>query len=89
MVFTSTVGTLGVEDVKDARRRGASGPVDETDWVRVDHLFGLYKQSKYVAEHEVLRAAAQGLPWSSCSRRCRSVRRPGAHADRQDWCSTS
>ena len=28
----------------------------------IAHLFGLYKQSKYVAEHEVLRAGAEGLP---------------------------
>ncbi|HEX3460900.1 MAG TPA: hopanoid-associated sugar epimerase [Acidimicrobiales bacterium] len=56
VVYTSTVGTLGL--------RGASSgaPVDETSYAQVDHLFGLYKQSKYVAEHEVLRAAAQGLP---------------------------
>jgi dihydroflavonol-4-reductase len=30
----------------------------------VAHLFGLYKRTKYVAEHEVLRAAAQGAPVS-------------------------
>ncbi len=35
---------------------------DETAWARIAHLFGLYKQSKYVAEHEVLRAGAEGLP---------------------------
>src|SRR5204862_4908864 len=28
----------------------------------VGHLFGTYKRSKYVAEHEVLRAAAEGSP---------------------------
>jgi dihydroflavonol-4-reductase len=56
VVYTSTVGTLGL--------RGATvgAPVDETSYAQVDHLFGPYKQSKYVAEHEVLRAAAQGLP---------------------------
>ena len=56
VVYTSTVGTLGV--------RGATtgSPVDETSTAEVDHLFGLYKQSKYVAEHEALRAAAEGLP---------------------------
>ena len=37
-------------------------PADETSVARVGHLFGSYKRSKYVAEHEVLRAAAQGLP---------------------------
>ena len=36
--------------------------VDETSFAHVDHLFGGYKQSKYVAEHEVLRAGAEGLP---------------------------
>ena len=56
IVYTSTVGTLGL------RGATAGAPVDETSYARVDHLFGLYKQSKYVAEHEVLRAAAQGLP---------------------------
>jgi dihydroflavonol-4-reductase len=56
VVYTSTVGTLGL--------RGATvgEPVDERSYAHVDHLFGHYKQSKYVAEHEVLRAAAEGLP---------------------------
>jgi dihydroflavonol-4-reductase len=55
MVYTSTVGTLGL----DAAHRG--GTADENDYPDVRHLFGSYKRSKYVAEHEVLRAAAQGL----------------------------
>ena len=56
VVYTSTVGTVGL--------RGASldRPADETAYAHVDHLFGRYKQSKYVAEHEALRAAAEGLP---------------------------
>ncbi|MHB1710267.1 MAG: hopanoid-associated sugar epimerase [Acidimicrobiales bacterium] len=56
LVYTSTVGTLGL--------RGASQgePVDERSYARIDHLFGLYKQTKYVAEHEVLRAGAEGFP---------------------------
>jgi dihydroflavonol-4-reductase len=56
MVYTSTVGTLGLEH--------ASGPVpaDERAFPDVRHLYGSYKRSKYVAEHEVLRAAAEGLP---------------------------
>lgn len=58
LVYTSTVGTLGL-DVAD---RG--GTADETCYPDVSHLFGYYKRSKYVAEHEVLRAAAQGLPVS-------------------------
>jgi len=54
-VYTSTVGTLGLHGATP------SDPVDETSFAHVDHLFGGYKQSKYVAEHEVLRAAAEGL----------------------------
>ena len=55
MVYTSTVGTLGLEQV--------SGDLsaDETSFPDVRHLYGSYKRSKYVAEHEVLRAAAEGL----------------------------
>lgn len=53
VVYTSTVGTLGLHDDR---------PSDERDYPDVAHLFGSYKRSKYVAEHEVLRAAAQGLP---------------------------
>jgi dihydroflavonol-4-reductase len=56
VVYTSTVGTLGLHGASTGE------PVDETSHAHVDHLFGSYKQSKYVAEHEVLRAAAQGLP---------------------------
>jgi len=55
-VYTSTVGTLGLGGAT------TDAPVDERSFAHVDHLFGLYKQSKYVAEHEVLRAAAEGLP---------------------------
>ncbi|MFZ0060172.1 MAG: hopanoid-associated sugar epimerase [Acidimicrobiales bacterium] len=56
VVYTSSVGTLGLEHVAER------GPADETCAPHVGHLFGLYKQSKYVAEHEVLRAAALGMP---------------------------
>jgi dihydroflavonol-4-reductase len=56
IVYTSTVGTLGLSGAT------IDAPVDERSFAHVDHLFGLYKQSKYVAEHEVLRAAAEGLP---------------------------
>jgi dihydroflavonol-4-reductase len=55
MVYTSTVGTLGLEAAGDG------GTADEGHYPDVSHLFGSYKRSKYVAEHEVLRAAAQGL----------------------------
>jgi dihydroflavonol-4-reductase len=56
LVYTSTVGTLGL----DGAAFGV--PAGEDSVVDVSHLFGHYKRSKYVAEHEVLRAAAQGLP---------------------------
>jgi dihydroflavonol-4-reductase len=53
IVYTSTVGTLGLDHGR---------PAHELDYPNVSHLFGSYKRSKYVAEHEVLRAAAEGLP---------------------------
>jgi dihydroflavonol-4-reductase len=53
IVYTSTVGTLGLDHGRTAH---------ELDYPDVGHLFGSYKRSKYVAEHEVLRAAAEGLP---------------------------
>jgi dihydroflavonol-4-reductase len=56
VVYTSTVGTLGLHD--------SGAPADETSYPEISHLFGSYKRSKYVAEHEVLRAAAEGLPVS-------------------------
>jgi dihydroflavonol-4-reductase len=55
VVFTSTVGVLGL----DAMRDGVPG--DETSYADIAHLFGPYKRSKFVAEHEVLRACAEGL----------------------------
>jgi dihydroflavonol-4-reductase len=56
MVYTSTVGTLGLEHVTDG-----STAADERSFPDVRHLYGSYKRSKYVAEHEVLRAIAEGL----------------------------
>jgi dihydroflavonol-4-reductase len=56
LVYTSTVGTLGL----DGTARGR--PATENSVADISHLFGHYKRSKYVAEHEVLRAAAQGAP---------------------------
>jgi dihydroflavonol-4-reductase len=54
VVYTSTVGTIGVaEDGQLA---------SEQSVVHFEHLFGHYKRSKYLAEHEVLRAGAGGLP---------------------------
>jgi dihydroflavonol-4-reductase len=58
VIYTSTVGVLGLAGA--ARGEAA----DETCYADVAHLFGLYKRTKYVAEHEVLRAAAQGVPVS-------------------------
>jgi dihydroflavonol-4-reductase len=56
VIYTSTVGVLGL----DGAAHGDAA--DETSYADVAHLFGLYKRTKYVAEHEVLRAAAQGVP---------------------------
>jgi dihydroflavonol-4-reductase len=55
MVFTSSVAVLGLRDTREGR------PADETCYADVAHLFGSYKRSKFVAEHEVLRACAEGL----------------------------
>jgi dihydroflavonol-4-reductase len=54
--YTSSVATIGLQ------RTGSGGLADEDDYAHVEHLFGNYKRSKYVAEHEVLRLAAQGAP---------------------------
>ena len=56
IVYTSTVGTIGLKGSSAGR------PADERAFARVDRLYGPYKQSKYVAEHEVLRACAEGAP---------------------------
>ncbi len=55
LVYTSTVGTLGLSGGKDV-------PSNEESHVDIDHLFGNYKKTKYVAEHEVLKRASEGLP---------------------------
>ena len=58
LVYTSTVGTLGLEGVS------GSDAADERCFPDIRHLYGSYKRSKYVAEHEVLRATAEGLSTS-------------------------
>jgi dihydroflavonol-4-reductase len=58
IIYTSTVGVLGLEGAAHGEA------ADETCYADIAHLFGLYKRTKYVAEHEVLRAAAQGAPVS-------------------------
>jgi dihydroflavonol-4-reductase len=57
IVYTSTVATLGLRGV-DAASSGAN----EQEHAFVEDLHGSYKRSKYVAEHEVLRLAAEGAP---------------------------
>jgi dihydroflavonol-4-reductase len=54
--YTSSVATIGLHRTDDG------GAADEGYYARVEHLYGNYKRSKYVAEHEVLRLAAQGAP---------------------------
>ena len=54
LVYTSTVGTIGVAENDHL--------ASEETLVHFEHLFGHYKRSKYLAEHEVLRAGAAGLP---------------------------
>lgn len=53
LVYTSTVGVLAP--------RGDGEPADETCVADPARLHGHYKLSKYAAEHEVLRAGAEGL----------------------------
>jgi dihydroflavonol-4-reductase len=55
LVFTSSVAVLGLRGTREGM------PADETCHAEIAHLFGSYKRSKYVAEHEVLRACAEGL----------------------------
>jgi hopanoid-associated sugar epimerase len=55
LVFTSTVGVLGLGTTRQGE------PADETSYPDIGHLFGQYKRTKFAAEHEVLRAAAEGL----------------------------
>jgi dihydroflavonol-4-reductase len=56
IVYTSSVATLGLWRTKDGR------PSNEDDFANLSQLYGNYKQTKYVAEHEVLRLAAEGAP---------------------------
>lgn len=56
IVYTSSVATLGLWNTKSGK------PSNEDDVADLSHLYGNYKQTKYVAEHEVLRLAAQGAP---------------------------
>lgn len=58
VIYTSTVGVLGLDGTAAGRA------ADETSYADIAHLFGLYKRTKYVAEHEVLREVAQGAPVS-------------------------
>ena len=55
LVFTSTIGVLSAVKSRDGI------PSDETRYPDLAQLRGSYKGSKFVAEHEVLRACAQGL----------------------------
>jgi dihydroflavonol-4-reductase len=62
LVFTSTVGVLGLGGKRAGSR--AAGPADETCYADIAQLYGSYKRSKYAAEHEALRACAEGLDLS-------------------------
>jgi ornithine--oxo-acid transaminase len=55
LVYTSTVGVLGLGRTRHGQ------PADETCYADVAHMFGHYKRTKFAAEHEVLRAAGEGL----------------------------
>ncbi|MFN7921328.1 MAG: NAD-dependent epimerase/dehydratase family protein [Bryobacteraceae bacterium] len=53
LVYTSTVGCIGVPD---------DGVGDESMPVSIDEMTGPYKRSKYLAEQEALRFAREGFP---------------------------
>jgi ornithine--oxo-acid transaminase len=55
LVYTSTVGVLGLSKTRSGQ------PADETSYADIAHLYGHYKRTKFEAEHEVLRAAGEGL----------------------------
>jgi dihydroflavonol-4-reductase len=55
LVVTSTAGVLGLGPARLGQ------PADENSWADLAGLSGHYKKSKFIAEHEVLRAAAGGL----------------------------
>jgi ornithine--oxo-acid transaminase len=55
LVYTSTVGVLGLSKTRSGE------PADETSYADIAHLYGYYKRTKFEAEHEVLRAAGEGL----------------------------
>jgi hopanoid-associated sugar epimerase len=55
LVYTSTVGVIGLTGTRNGE------PATETSYADIAHMFGHYKQTKFAAEHEVLRAAAEGL----------------------------
>ncbi len=54
VVYTSSVGALGL--------RNDRKPADESTPVRLEDMIGHYKRSKFLAEREVERFLAQGLP---------------------------
>jgi dihydroflavonol-4-reductase len=54
VVYTSTVGALGLHDDQT--------PADETTPVHIDDMIGHYKRSKFLAEREVEAFVARGLP---------------------------
>ena len=54
--YTSSVATLGLWRTREGI------PANELSHADIVHLHGNYKRSKYVAEHEVLRLAAEGAP---------------------------
>jgi dihydroflavonol-4-reductase len=54
IVYTSSVATLGLHP--------DGTPADEATPVTIDAMIGPYKRSKYLAEEEVRRLAAEGVP---------------------------
>jgi dihydroflavonol-4-reductase len=53
LIYTSTVATIAVD---------RPAPPNESTDAKLDEMIGHYKRSKWMAEHEVLQAAKNGLP---------------------------
>ncbi|MCF7708590.1 MAG: NAD-dependent epimerase/dehydratase family protein [Verrucomicrobia bacterium] len=60
IVYTSTVGCIGLPEAKDAG--GQIAPADETTPLKKGQLTNHYKRSKWQAEQITLERAADGLP---------------------------
>ena len=62
IVYTSTVGCVGVPDRRKRDESGRVMPTDESAWVPESAMLNPYKHSKWLAEQLALKMAGDGLP---------------------------